>query len=76
MGLFHSPSIVTDGLIALHDAGNIKSYPGSGTAVTDISSGNNNGTMNGVTFSAEGGGSFVFDATTEVIDANITIPQQ
>jgi hypothetical protein len=76
MATRYNPKIVTDGLTALHDAGNTRSYPGSGTAVTDISSGNNNGTMNGVTFSAEGGGSFVFDATTEVIDANITMPQQ
>ena len=31
MGLAHSPRIVTDGLVIALDAGNIKSYPGSGT---------------------------------------------
>ena len=31
------PDIVTDGLILLIDAANIKSYPGSGTNINDIS---------------------------------------
>ena len=31
MGLAHSPSIVTDGLVIALDAGNTKSYPDSGT---------------------------------------------
>ena len=31
MGLFHSPKIVTDGLVLLLDAGNPKSYSGSGS---------------------------------------------
>ena len=31
MGLAHSPRIVTDGLVIALDAGNTKSYPGSGT---------------------------------------------
>ena len=40
MGLFHSPKIVTDGLVLCLDAGNKKSYPGSGSDWFDIS-GNN-----------------------------------
>ena len=36
MGLFHSPKIVTDGLVTLLDAGNSKSYSGSGTALNDL----------------------------------------
>ena len=37
MGLNHSPSIVTNGLTLYLDAGNPKSYPGSGTAWNDLS---------------------------------------
>ena len=37
MGLIHSPRIVTDGLALCLDAGNTKSYPGSGTTWTDLS---------------------------------------
>jgi len=37
MALFHSPRIVTDGLVLCLDAANVKSYPGSGTTWTDLS---------------------------------------
>jgi len=37
MGLFHSPKIVTDGLVLLLDAGNPKSYSGSGNDWLDQS---------------------------------------
>jgi hypothetical protein len=37
MSLGHSPTIVSDGLQLHLDAGNIKSYPGSGSTWTDIS---------------------------------------
>ena len=36
MGLNHSPRIVTDGLVIALDAGNTKSYPGSGTTWKNI----------------------------------------
>ena len=36
MGLAHSPRIVTDELVLALDAGNTKSYPGSGTTWTCI----------------------------------------
>ena len=36
MGLAHSPRIVTDGLVIALDAGNTKSYPGSGTTWKNI----------------------------------------
>ena len=45
MGLAHSPSIVTDGLVLCVDAANTKSYPGSGTTWTDISGKGHNGTL-------------------------------
>lgn len=47
MSVNYSPSIVTSGLLACLDASNIKSYPGSGTVITDIGTGAANGTING-----------------------------
>jgi hypothetical protein len=41
MAISYNPRIVTDGLVLALDAGNPKSYPGSGTAWTDLS-GNGN----------------------------------
>jgi hypothetical protein len=45
MSLIHSPRIVTDGLVLCLDAGNPKSYTGSGTTWTDLSGNGNNGTL-------------------------------
>ena len=44
MSLNHSPSIVTDGLVLCLDAANKRSYPGTGTAWTDLK-GVNNGSL-------------------------------
>ncbi len=61
--------VVTDGLVLCLDAGNTKSYPGSGTTWTDISRTGNNGTLtNSPTFSSENGGSIVFDGTDDYIN--------
>ena len=76
MGLAHSPRIVTDGLILALDAGNTKSYPGSGTAWTDISGKGNNGTLtNGPTYNSDNGGSIVFDGTNDhaVLDSSFQV---
>jgi hypothetical protein len=68
MSFIHSPKIVTDGLVLSLDAGNVKSYPGSGTVWTDKSGFNNNGTLiNGPTFNSDGGGSIVFDGTNDYV---------
>jgi len=61
MGLAHNPSIVRDGLVLYIDPANTKSYIGSGTDVTDISSGALTGTLDGVGFNAANNGTFVFD---------------
>jgi len=62
MAVNYNPQIVTNGLILCLDAANIKSYPGSGTTWTDLSTNSNNGTLtNGPTFSSANGGSIVFD---------------
>ena len=72
MALQHSPRIVTDGLILVLDAGNTKSYPGSGTTWTDLI-GSNDGTLtNGTTFSSANGGVFEFDGTDDTITITYT----
>ncbi len=60
---------MTDGLVLHLDAANIRSYPGSGTAWTDLSGLGNNGTLtNGPTFNANNSGSIVFDGTNDTVD--------
>ena len=81
MGIAYNPAIVTSGLVLALDAGNTKSYPGSGTTWTDLSGNGNNGTLNGATYNSANGGSIVFDgsddyATTSsslVFSANATM---
>ena len=59
-------NIVTDGLVLYLDAANTKSYPGSGTAWSDLSRSGNNGVLtNGPTFNSGNGGSIVFDGTND-----------
>ena len=66
MGFYRGPNIVTDGLVLSLDAGNTKSYPGSGTTWFDKSGYGNNGTLtNGPTFSSLNGGSIVFDGSND-----------
>ena len=68
MAKFNGPKIVTDGLVLCLDAGNSKSYPGSGTVWTDLSGRNNNGTLtNGPTFDASNAGSIVFDGVNDYV---------
>jgi len=65
MALIHSPRTVTDGLILALDAGNTKSYPGSGTTWTDLS-GNGYDVIlqNGPTF-VSSPNHFSFDGTND-----------
>ena len=79
MGFYRGPHTVTDGLVLSLDAGNTKSYPGSGTTWFDKSGNGNNGTLtNGPTFSSLNGGSIVFDGSNDYIDIstspNLTNP--
>lgn len=74
MGVSYSPKIVTDGLVLALDAANVKSYPGTGTAWTDLSNNGNNGTLvNGPTFDSDNLGSLVFDGTNSYVQKNTTI---
>ena len=55
MALTHSPSIVTNGLVLCLDAANRKSYPGTGTAWTDLSGNGYNFNVNASAYSTTGG---------------------
>ena len=65
MGLAHSPHIVSNGLVLALDAGNTKSYPGSGTTWTDLSGKGNNGTITNATFNSDG--YFAFDGSNDYV---------
>ena len=68
----NGPKIVTDGLVLCLDAGNSKSYPGSGTAWVDISRNGQNGTLNNATYSSADGGSIVFNGTNSFVQCTGT----
>lgn len=74
MGFHRGPKIVTNGLVLYLDAANKKSYPGTGTAWTDLSGGNNTGTLtNGPIFSSNNGGSIVFDGIDDLINTSYSV---
>lgn len=69
MSLHHSPKIAIDGLVLYLDAGNPKSYPRSGNTWLDLSGYNNHGTLiNGVGYTANNKGSFIFDGSNDYVD--------
>ena len=71
MALQHSPSIVTSGLVLCVDAGNPRSYSGSGTAWNDaISSGYNFTLTNGPVYSSSNLGYFTFDGVNDFASAS------
>jgi hypothetical protein len=68
MGIQYNPRTVTDGLVLALDAGNTKSYPGSGTAWTDLSGRGNTGTLvNSPAYSSVNGGSLLFNGTNNYV---------
>jgi hypothetical protein len=74
MGFYRGPRLVTDGLVLCLDAANTKSYPGTGTTCTDLSGNSNNGTLvNGVGYSTNNKGIFVFDGVDDYISIASTI---
>ena len=70
MGTSYNPRIVTENLVFCVDAANIRSYPKTGTTLTDLKGGNNGTLTNGPTFSSDNGGSIAFDGTND----NVEIP--
>jgi hypothetical protein len=70
-------SIVTSGLTLCLDAGNLKSYPTTGTTWTDLTKISGNGTLTnmGVTgFSSSNSGVLVFDGVNDYVILNNVIP--
>lgn len=68
--IVYNSSIVRDGLVLHLDAANVKSYPGSGAVVNDLSGNGNNSTLvNGVGYNTANNGFFTFDATDDYINA-------
>jgi hypothetical protein len=60
-----NPYIVTSNLLVNLDAGNPRSYPGSGTTWTDVSGNGLNATLyNSVTYNSSNSGSLVLDGNT------------
>jgi hypothetical protein len=66
MALQHSPSIVTNGLVFCVDAGNPRSYPGTGTVWNDVSGNKTPSTLiNGPTYTSTSGSYFTFDGVDD-----------
>jgi len=71
------PDLVQNGLVLCLDAGNRKSYSGSGTVWKDLASSNNGTLTNGPTYNSANGGSIVFDGTNDFIQClgSITVTE-
>jgi hypothetical protein len=68
MSAISGPNVIEDGLVLALDAANVKSYPGSGTAWTDLSNNGNNGTLvNGAGYNSDNLGSLVFDGVDDYV---------
>lgn len=74
MSISYNSSIATDGLVLCLDAGNPRSYIGSGTAWNDsTNTGGNNGTLiNGPTYSSANGGYLDFDGVDDYVQGTNT----
>tara|TARA_B100001996_G_scaffold283204_1_gene223499 strand:- start:77 stop:760 length:684 start_codon:yes stop_codon:yes gene_type:complete len=72
MAFYNSPRIITDNLVACWDAGNAKSYSGSGTTWVDISRKGHTATVNGATFSTLNGGVWDLDGTNDYMSLSAT----
>jgi hypothetical protein len=68
MGFYRGPSIIKDGLVLYLDAGNVKSYPGSGTTAYNIVDTNIFTLRNGLTFNSNYGGYFDSDGSNDGLD--------
>jgi hypothetical protein len=65
---YYQGNIVTTNLLVNLDAGNIVSYPGSGSVWYDLSGNNNHFTLyNGVGYSLDNGGCLTFDGSNDYV---------
>lgn len=66
MTISYNASIVTSSLSMCLDAGNLRSYPGSGTNWYDVSGNlNTNSLINGPTYNSTNGGTLIFDGVND-----------
>ena len=73
MGTFYNPKIITDGLVLNLDAGNKKSYPGSGSNWYDLTKNKYNSTIvNALTFDSSNSGSILANTTNEYTSGSIS----
>jgi hypothetical protein len=69
MSVHNGPNVIESGLVLCLDAGDPRSYAGSGTVWTDRSGNANNGTLvNGVGYNSSNRGSLVFDGSNDYVD--------
>ena len=68
MGLAHSPSIISDGLVFYLDAANRRSYSGSGNTTYSLVNGIGGTLYNGIGFTSSYNGIFTFDGTNDYIE--------
>jgi hypothetical protein len=64
---YRYPSTERSNLVLNLDANNTLSYPGTGTAWTDLTGNAINGTITGATYSTDGGGCFNFNGTSNYV---------
>lgn len=64
---YRYPAIERSNLVLNLDAGNTLSYPGTGTAWTDLTGNGINGNIVGATYSTDGGGSFNFNGVSQCV---------
>jgi hypothetical protein len=68
MAIVYNTSIVTEKLVCYLDSANSKSYPGTGTAWTDLSGNGKNGTLtNGVGYNSSNNGSLTLDGVDDFV---------
>lgn len=71
MAINYNPKIVTSGLTTHYDFANVKSYPGSGTVVTDLSTKQQHATiLNGALYSSNNNGIMNFDGVNDYVGTN------
>lgn len=76
MSVFANPNIVSTGLVLCYDAGNPRSYPGSGASWYDASNNGNVGSiLNGPTYSSNNLGYLSFDGVNDYVDTGKTATQ-
>jgi hypothetical protein len=66
MAILYNPGIITNRLVICLDAANIKSYPGTGAAWSDLSGNGKTGTLtNGPVYNSGNGGYISFDGSND-----------